>query len=575
MFTANFKILTPNLNPTMKINITFNFFSKINSLKNYTYIALIGCSLTATAQSELDANHPLSKVQGTEDVSKRDLFSRHFLTQEGSTAVIGTSYINYEKEGSFHEIKTEITNGVSADYPFANTENVMESHFGATSSSGIKSTTKEGSVIEFLNGKQYWESNGQMINVINANNVPVTVNKNVASYNNIFNGVNAEITILTGKRRMFYVISSAATLTNAPANAEFMVFTEDIQIPASWSHTCTENGISVMDSKNNPVYLYDNPFSVDGGKNRMRNANTIMTATRNGNILSIATKVKTSWLLSADRIFPIMVDPTVTVYPTAVTLNTGTVFTSDGFKFDGRIAFGRFEDTAAGGEDFIRGWAKFDTTSIPDNATINAGTTLFFNVTDGSLDYDPANGHSLAITQIPPSVNPVTATGAVLITTIMQTGYSPLMTSPINTLGWKNHVITSGQIAQDIKNQLPSNNISLGFMPNGDFYPEEYIEAAGWSEAEKPYLIINYTEAMSVSTTTKNIGLYPNPVQSELFIAADLNIQSINVFSMLGQNVANQTAQNSISVAHLSNGIYSIQITLENGDTVNQKFIKN
>lgn len=558
----------------MKKNFTNNVFCKFKNLEIYMLAAFLGGSLTATAQTQISNNHPLSKNYGTEDVSKRDLYSRHFQTQSGTTAVIGASVINYEKDGAFHKINTAISNGSSSQYPYANTENLMESHFGATSALGIKSTTQEGMVIEFLNGKQYWESNGQITNVKDATNVPVTISNNTATYSNIFDGVTAEITVLNGKRKLNYVISSPTTLANAPANADFLVFAEDIQIPASWTHTTTEKGVYLMDSKNTPMYLYDNPYSLDAGTNRVRHSNTIMTTFRNGNTLTVLTKVKTDWLLSTDRVFPIMVDPTATVYPNATTMNTGSVFTSDGYKVENLIAFGRDVDNGTT-EDFLRGWAKFNTTSIPDDVYIGAGTTIYFYIEDGSADYSPDYGHSLVITQIPAAMDPATATGASLITTIPQSGYQPIITAAINTIGWKNHTITSAQIAQDIKNQLPSNKFSVGFMPQGDFYPEEYLIASGWQAAEKPYLVINYTVPAGINDVTKNIGVYPNPVQSELFIKADATVQSVEVFSMLGQSVAKQVAQNSISVAHLSNGIYSIQITLENGAVVNQKFIKN
>ena len=559
----------------MKKNFTSNIFSRLKSLETYMIATVLGLSLTTSAQTTNSNNNPFSKINGTEDVSKRDLYSRHFLTENGTTAVIGTSVINYEKDGAFNEINTAIKSSNDNLYPYANTENMMETHFGATALSGIKSTTNDGIVIEFLNGKQYWETNGQTSSLKQAANAAVSVANNKATYSNIFPGVNAEFTVLNGKRKLNYVISSATTLANAPANADFLVFSEDIKIPATWTHSTTEDGIYLMDSKNTRIYLYENPNSVDSGRNSLRHSNTIMSAFRTGNTLTVLTKVKTNWLLSTDRIFPVLIDPTATVYPDLATMNTGFVFSSDNFKQNNLIAFGRDVDNGAL-EDFMRGWAKFNTTSIPDDVTIDPGTTIYFNIEDGFPEYSPANGNSLVISQIPSNVDPVTATGATLLTTIEQAGYSPVITAAINTLGWKSHTITSAQIALDIKNQLPSNKFSVGFMPQGSFSPEVYLVASGWEAAEKPYLIVNYTvPVMGITDNTINVGVYPNPVQSELFIKTDATVQSVEVFSMLGQSVAKQTAQNSISVAHLSKGIYSIQITLEDGAVANQKFIKN
>ena len=42
-----------------------------------------------------------------------------------------------------------------------------------------------------------------------------------------------------------------------------------------------------------------------------REENTIYEIVENGNIITIKTKVKASWLLNQERVFPVNVDPTV------------------------------------------------------------------------------------------------------------------------------------------------------------------------------------------------------------------------------------------------------------------------
>ena len=557
----------------MNQNFTSTTTPKFNFFKKTLLTALLGMSLVASAQNLDKANHPLESIKGMEDVSKRDLFSRHFIGDNGTTAVIGAGAINYKKDGAFYAINNAIISNSDASYPFANTENLMETHFGSTSHIGIRSKTSEGTLTEFINSKMYWESNLQVINSVEASDVPVSIIKNKATYNQIFAGVDAEIVILNGKRKLNYILSSPTFLNDAPTNADYLVFAEDIVLPTSWTHRITSAGIYLIDSRNNEIYLYENPYSLDSGNKSLRNNNTIMTASKTGNVLSIFTKVKTEWLLNSARVFPIMVDPTATVYPNTTTFQTGSVYSSDGYKVDDMIVFGRDEDIGST-PDFLRGWARFNTASIPDDSYIDSGTTIHFYINDGSPDYSPTNGHSLVISQIPATINPATANGGILFSVIEQNGYSPVMTSAINTIGWKSHTLTSAQIAIDIKNQLVQNTFSVGFMPQGDFYPEEYLIVTGWDEPQKPYLVINYSAPMNVADHSKVIGIYPNPVSSELSINSDFDVASVQVYSMLGQMVASNKAQNSISVSQLSAGIYTIKITLKDGVSTTQKFVK-
>src|SRR5690606_38871559 len=83
---------------------------------------------------------PLDAVKGKkEDISKRDYTSKHFTNDDGTyTALIGAGPIHYKKDGAFLEIDHKIISINNSDYPFANTTNLFESHFGATANVGVK-----------------------------------------------------------------------------------------------------------------------------------------------------------------------------------------------------------------------------------------------------------------------------------------------------------------------------------------------------------------------------------------------------------------------------------------------------
>lgn len=526
-----------------------------------------GISLAQTT-----SKNPIYEDKGNEVIAKRDLFAKHFLNEDGSySAAIASGPIHYQKDGLFSNIDNTIHPFSSTIYTYANKENLMESYFGATAHKGIKNKTKEGEVSEFLNTTMYWEVAGLKVNEQQSVNVPVTTVNNKAYYNNIYGAINAEFVVLNGKRKLNYIIPSADALTDIPTNATYLVFTEKVILPANWSYANTEEGVVVSNEKQERIYLYSNPYSFDGNGKKLRSNNTVMTVETQDNILTIATKVKASWLLSTNRVFPVTVDPTVTVYPDMANYNTGSVYSSDYYKLTADIAFGRDVDNE-GVQDFLRGWAKFNTTSVPEDAIVSNGVTVNYYVYYASSDYSPVNGHQLVFSQL--NIDPVTATGSSLYNAIGQFGYGPFVTTAINSVGWKTHTLTSTTIQTDISNGLANNYFSLGFMPQGDFYPEEYIAVDGW-DYDKPYLTFTYTQpVMGTESFDKLVSMYPNPVENILTVATDYQIESVTIYSLVGQLIQTKTNSNTIDVSSLPKGVYMAAIKLDNGQTITKKIIK-
>jgi hypothetical protein len=71
-----------------------------------------------------------------------------------------------------------------------------------------------------------------------------------------------------------------------------------------------------------------------------------------------------------------------------------------------------------------------------------------------------------------------------------------------------------------------------------------------------------------------NFELYPNPVKETLYIKTPLQIQSVSVINMLGQEVFRQLGNtNSLKVPNLSPGLYVLKTLHDNGLKTNRKFI--
>lgn len=74
--------------------------------------------------------------------------------------------------------------------------------------------------------------------------------------------------------------------------------------------------------------------------------------------------------------------------------------------------------------------------------------------------------------------------------------------------------------------------------------------------------------------TADNVSIYPNPANNVVNVNAASNINSVEVFNMMGQKVAAIDANDThvqINTTALSNGMYMMRITTENGVS-NQKF---
>ena len=69
-------------------------------------------------------------------------------------------------------------------------------------------------------------------------------------------------------------------------------------------------------------------------------------------------------------------------------------------------------------------------------------------------------------------------------------------------------------------------------------------------------------------------SIYPNPATDVLNVNANSNIQSVEIMNIMGQaiqtiNVNDMNTQ--INTSSLSNGVYMLRVTTENG-VINQKF---
>ena len=88
---------------------------------------------------------------------------------------------------------------------------------------------------------------------------------------------------------------------------------------------------------------------------------------------------------------------------------------------------------------------------------------------------------------------------------------------------------------------------------------------------------IKGTSGLSTSEVAPKItlGIYPNPTKDVVNIKSDAAIETVNVFTGLGQKLATQFNNGQISLKELPAGVYIVEVKLKSGKTIRKKIIKN
>jgi hypothetical protein len=128
---------------------------------------------------------------------------------------------------------------------------------------------------------------------------------------------------------------------------------------------------------------------------------------------------------------------------------------------------------------------KFDVSSIPDGSIINS---VEFHGYVNATYYPYWNIN-------PVSLDPLTATPSALYTDIMaeaSSGYYLYRSEASSyTTGWKVHTL-GGNVNANLQAALIQNWFTIGIMDR-DGSSTYYIGFDGWNEANKPYLVVDYT----------------------------------------------------------------------------------
>ncbi|MBK7175257.1 MAG: M28 family peptidase [Bacteroidales bacterium] len=216
-----------------------------------------------------------------------------------------------------------------------------------------------------------------------------------------------------------------------------------------------------------PANIVVNPslFNISVGLNGVHNDGLMITNTGESDLTFTAT---VEYSASPGK-------SSATVYPLNANYNTGST-TSSAFTETSLVK--GYPTTQAG-------WMKFDVSSIPDGSTINS---VEFHGYVNATNYPYWNIN-------PVTANPLTATPSALYTDIMAesaAGYY-LYRSETSTYapGWKTHIL-GGAVNANLQSALSQDGFTIGIMDR-DNSSTYFIGFDGWNQANKPYLVVDYT----------------------------------------------------------------------------------
>lgn len=122
-----------------------------------------------------------------------------------------------------------------------------------------------------------------------------------------------------------------------------------------------------------------------------------------------------------------------------------------------------------------------------------------------------------------------------------------------------------------VKKGVITNPATFMVEAEWDSLPEDTFTELGWHTCECASVGVNENEV-------NKMNMYPNPaVDKQLMVSTSQNMESIQVFNVLGQEAEHvsfekvPTDKHKLRLEHLRTGIYIVRVTLQNGAVISRK----
>jgi hypothetical protein len=484
--------------------------------------------------------------QESEIQSLRTENTKHFRNSDGTiSAHVAAGGIHYKE----NEVWKTIFHSILANNEgFENSTNSHKTYFPKAANQSLKTILPSGEeIVDMLQMRMYYQdASGQKTGVKDIASQQGTVDFNELVYKDVYGqGLDLLLTQNTTSRKMDYIIRNRAALGSIPISSKYLVFEEKVQLPVGWKAELRNNIIYIINQQGTIKALYEKPIFKDSPvhnhdeeiahtheevieknqTNFLDEGEATFEISFNG-LLTIKTKVPIEWLKDEKRQFPITIDPTLNCYPDNTanwtgSVNTWTVgnttpasYTSTNIheSFDDRIFVGHA--CGAGyydGGSYVAGssiadandvvgnaWIRFNTSNVPSTACITSASVYSY-VYDGYLTGSSCNA-SVRFRHL--NQDPVTATNANRLTDIRDgTIYADFNYIGNNSL-WRNFALNTNAFPDILTGNFP-----VGLETHSTFqshHEHEYALIRGYSNVNKPYMIINYQDNISMGVFSLN-----------------------------------------------------------------------
>ncbi|HNW70419.1 MAG TPA: T9SS type A sorting domain-containing protein [Bacteroidales bacterium] len=378
--TSNFAVWgQKDLNPTLPVSKPTVTTNEVSFIKGSSDDGFQSEKLFDKTFSSLDYGKGgiyEGKKPENENVSLRNMTSKHFLNADGSYDAIITAGmpLNYMENGAWQTIRKEIVRNTAAnqnEYAYANTTNVFKTFYSGQSNGGVMTEYSGFSVREWVNPEISWMVGDNLVESINISNNEGFVDLNKLIFSNCFPNTDVRFTQENGGKKLDLILKNAKILSQAPAGASHMAINETIVLPDGWSSRLNESAIYILNAKGECVYVYASPEFYDSNPESVKKTGNF-SVKQNGNELVITTLVPMDWLTDHQRVFPITIDPTSTIYATSGGWQSSISTYADDINI---LICGYWSSGSA----IQRAWGKFNTSTIPDGSVINDVTLALYS----------------------------------------------------------------------------------------------------------------------------------------------------------------------------------------------------
>lgn len=366
----------------------------------------ISISLSSDIAEEFLEMDPYSEAMGL-----RDRFSKHYALPDGSfrALIFGGSIHYFSENGDWREILTDLAPSTKEGYAFENTTNNIKSYFPKVLNRPIIIYNNDYQ-IEIMKKTELIVRgpDGIVISKRDIQTVSSKVDGNKILYKEALEGIDLEFSICNDLVKKSYILNNCPTI---PENGE-LVFKETVRLldgcflgsrgqRIDGSETL-HSQIEVYNRDSEPVFVFpiaeifekDDPSDClfpDGADYGYR----VNIADSGRYIISIS--VPSEWLNATEREYPVVIDPSVTLYG-----DWGGWMTSAGGYLENNPMYYVYTNSTGS----YRAWSKFTTTSIPDasivtdvdlrlycngGGTASAATISIYDVTGSAGPYGGYN----------------------------------------------------------------------------------------------------------------------------------------------------------------------------------------